>query len=47
MWDQKSEDGTIYDANKHPNVVDPHTFFDKEGKTKMNELFDLTGKVAK
>lgn len=35
MWDQKSEDGTIYDANKHPNVVDPHTFFDKEGKLWM------------
>ncbi len=24
-----SNDGTPYDATKHPNVVDPHTFFDK------------------
>ncbi|MNW32140.1 Extracellular endo-alpha-(1-_5)-L-arabinanase 2 precursor [compost metagenome] len=29
MWGEQSEDGTIYDATKHPNVVDPHTFFDK------------------
>lgn len=35
MWNEKSEDGTIYDANKHPNVIDPHTFFDKEGKLWM------------
>jgi len=30
MWGQKSEDGTIYDATKHPNVVDPHVFYDKD-----------------
>lgn len=29
MWDQKSPDGTIYDATKHPNTVDPDVFFDK------------------
>jgi arabinan endo-1,5-alpha-L-arabinosidase len=27
----ESEDGTIYDANIHPNVIDPHTFFDADG----------------
>lgn len=31
MWGQKSEDGTIYDATVHPNAIDPHVFFDKEG----------------
>lgn len=31
MWDQISEDGTIYDARKHPNTVDPTTFRDKDG----------------
>ncbi|WP_440119262.1 family 43 glycosylhydrolase [Paenibacillus sp. QZ-Y1] len=35
MWDQTSEDGTIYDATKHPNVVDPDVFFDKDGKLWM------------
>ncbi len=30
-----SNDGTPYDATKHPNVVDPHTFFDKDGKLWM------------
>ncbi|ASS73163.1 glycoside hydrolase family 43 protein [Bacillus atrophaeus] len=30
-----SNDGTPYDATKHPNVVDPHTFFDKSGKLWM------------
>ncbi len=35
MWDQISEDGTIYDATKHPNVVDPDVFFDKDGKLWM------------
>ncbi|WP_172251752.1 family 43 glycosylhydrolase [Saccharibacillus deserti] len=35
MWDQKSEDGTIYDATKHPNAVDPDVFFDKNGKLWM------------
>ncbi|NGZ74954.1 LamG-like jellyroll fold domain-containing protein [Saccharibacillus alkalitolerans] len=35
MWDEKSEDGTIYDATKHPNAVDPDVFFDKNGKLWM------------
>ncbi|MEC3608209.1 glycoside hydrolase family 43 protein [Bacillus glycinifermentans] len=30
-----SNDGTPYDAIKHPNVVDPHAFFDKDGKLWM------------
>jgi arabinan endo-1,5-alpha-L-arabinosidase len=32
MWGQTSADGKVYDANFHPNVVDPHNFFDAEGK---------------
>jgi len=35
MWDQISEDGTIYDAVKHPNAVDPDTFYDKNGNLWM------------
>lgn len=35
MWGEKSEDGTVYDAAVHPNVVDPHVFFDKENKLWM------------
>lgn len=35
MWDQTSEDGTIYDATKHPNVVDPDVFYDKNGNLWM------------
>ncbi|WP_024462406.1 family 43 glycosylhydrolase [Marinimicrobium sp. LS-A18] len=35
MWGQPSEDGTIYDARIHPNVVDPDAFFDAEGKLWM------------
>nr|WP_090850025.1 glycoside hydrolase family 43 protein [Litchfieldia salsa] len=35
MWDQPSEDGTIYDATVHPNAVDPDTFYDNEGKLWM------------
>jgi len=36
MWGQVSEDGvTIYDAVIHPNVVDPDTFFDKDGNLWM------------
>jgi arabinan endo-1,5-alpha-L-arabinosidase len=35
MWDQPSEDGTIYDATKHPNTVDPDVFFDAQGKLWM------------
>lgn len=31
----KSEDGTTYHANVHPNVVDPQTFFDHKGKLWM------------
>ena len=32
MWDQTSEDGTIYNAQHHPNAVDPHAFYDQNGK---------------
>ena len=35
MWGEISEDGTVYDATKHPNVVDPDVFFDKNGKLWM------------
>lgn len=35
MWGQPSEDGTIYDARVHPNVVDPDVFFDATGKLWM------------
>lgn len=35
MWGERGEDGTIYDATKHPNVVDPDTFFDEKGKLWM------------
>lgn len=35
MWDEISEDGTIYDARIHPNAVDPDTFFDANGKLWM------------
>lgn len=35
MWNQPSEDGTIYDARVHPNVVDPHVFYDQAGKLWM------------
>ncbi|MGM0922731.1 MAG: LamG-like jellyroll fold domain-containing protein [Bacillota bacterium] len=35
MWDEISEDGTIYDAGIHPNTVDPDVFFDAEGKLWM------------
>jgi arabinan endo-1,5-alpha-L-arabinosidase len=31
MWDQPSEDATVYDARVHPNVVDPDVFYDNEG----------------
>jgi len=31
MWGQPSEDGTIYDPTVHPNAIDPHTFYDREG----------------
>ncbi|MFT3780672.1 MAG: glycoside hydrolase family 43 protein [Nibricoccus sp.] len=35
MWGQPSLDGTIYDATRHPNAVDPDVFFDKTGKLWM------------
>lgn len=35
MWGQPSLDGTIYDATRHPNAVDPDVFFDKNGKLWM------------
>lgn len=35
MWGEAGADGTIYDATKHPNVVDPDVFFDKDGKLWM------------
>lgn len=35
MWGQKSEDGTVYDATRHPNAVDPDVFFDKDGNLWM------------
>ncbi|MGO4179901.1 glycoside hydrolase family 43 protein [Paenibacillus sp. TAF43_2] len=31
MWNDLSEDGTLYDAAVHPNVVDPNLFYDKDG----------------
>src|SRR5699024_9948706 len=35
MWGEASEDGEVYDANIHPNVIDPHTFFDADGNLWM------------
>jgi len=35
MTKEKSPDGTAYNANIHPNVVDPDVFFDKDGKLWM------------
>jgi arabinan endo-1,5-alpha-L-arabinosidase len=35
MWDQPSEDGSIYDPRIHPNVVDPDVFYDNDGKLWM------------
>jgi len=35
MWGLPSEDGSVYDAQRHPNVVDPHTFFDAQGQLWM------------
>lgn len=31
----RAADGSLYDAAKHPNVVDPHVFFDAVGKLWM------------
>jgi arabinan endo-1,5-alpha-L-arabinosidase len=35
MWDEPSEDGTIYDARVHPNVIDPHAFVDADGRHRL------------
>jgi len=35
MWGEPSHDGTTYDATRHPNVVDPHVFFDSENRLWM------------
>ena len=35
MWGQASHDGTVYDALKHPNTVDPNVFFDNGGRLWM------------
>lgn len=35
MWGQTSPDGTIYDATKHPNAVDPALFEDAAGRLWM------------
>ena len=35
MWGQASADGTVYDALKHPNTVDPHVFSDNAGRLWM------------
>lgn len=35
MWGQASPDGTVYDALKHPNAVDPHVFNDNAGRLWM------------
>ena len=35
MWGQASHDGTVYDALKHPNAVDPNVFFDNGGRLWM------------
>jgi len=35
LTDELTEEGTLYDATINPNTVDPHTFFDKDGKLWM------------
>lgn len=35
MWGAISEDGTVYNALVHPNVVDPTVFFDKNNRLWM------------
>ena len=35
MRGQPGNDGLIYNANIHPNVIDPHVFFDNENKLWM------------
>src|SRR5699024_7849157 len=35
MWDQTSEDGEIYDATVHPNVIDPEACVDAQGTPRL------------
>lgn len=35
MWDEPSEDGTVYDAQLHPNAIDPHAFVDASGRHRL------------
>ena len=35
MWDEPSEDGTVYDAQVHPNTIDPHAFVDASGHHRL------------
>ena len=35
MWGEPSPDGRTYNPTHHPNVVDPHVFFDSEGRLWM------------
>lgn len=35
MWGETSEDGTVYNALVHPNVVDPDVFYDKDNNLWM------------
>src|SRR5699024_1520010 len=35
MWGQPSEDGEIYAAQVHPNVIDPHAFRDADGRHRL------------
>lgn len=35
MRDEPSEDGTVYDARVHPNVIDPHAFVDADGHHRL------------
>jgi arabinan endo-1,5-alpha-L-arabinosidase len=35
MWGQPSHDGTIFDATRHPNAVDPDVFFDRDRRLWM------------
>ena len=35
MWNEEAPDGEIYDPVIHPNAIDPHVFYDNEGKLWM------------
>ncbi|HEX8236089.1 MAG TPA: glycoside hydrolase family 43 C-terminal domain-containing protein [Abditibacteriaceae bacterium] len=35
MWQELGEDGTGYNARRHPNAVDPDTFYDNDGQLWM------------